>query len=53
MNNVKEVNVLNCICHYFEDIIKTEDLIRWKTIRKYFGLWNFMQNFGWWKTVAS
>ena len=27
MNNVKEINIKNHTCYYFDDIIKIEDLI--------------------------
>ena len=26
MNNLKEINIKNCSCFYFDDLIKIEDL---------------------------
>ena len=42
-NKLKEIDIKNCTCYYFDDIIKIEDfnfdiLINEKIIRKYFGL---------------
>ena len=57
-DELKEIDIKNWTCYYFDDRIKIQDFDfrwyfnRWKTIQKYFGIWQFIQNFVWFKTIA-
>ena len=49
-DELKEIDVKNRRCYYFDDIIKIEDFDF--DVWKYFDLWHFIQNFDWCKTIA-
>ena len=57
-NELKEIDIKNRTCYYFDDITKLKDFDldnifnRLKIIPKQIGLWQFIQNFDWCKFIA-
>ena len=49
-DELKEIDVKNRTCYYFDDIVKIGDFDF--DFWKYFDLWYFIQNFDWCKTIA-
>ena len=59
-NEVKEIDIKNCTCWYFDDIMRDADVYSGnnlltknkKNVRKYFNLRHFIQNFYVFNTIA-
>ena len=58
-DELKEIDIKNCMCHYFDDIMRVSDtnnnsidILSDEKIQKHFNLWNFIKNFNRCKTIA-
>ena len=51
-NKLKEINIKNCMCYYFDDIIRIDDSNFDNILTNEISYENLMQHFDWCKTIA-